>query len=40
MGVVAIVSIAATKTVVTCKIKHLQRCSKSVLVLYFTCNHV
>ena len=27
------------KTVVTCKIKHLQNICKNVLLLYFTCNH-
>ena len=24
---------------VTCKIKHLQKCYKNVLAFYFTCNH-
>jgi len=27
------------KTVVTCKIKHLQKCFINVLLFYFTCNH-
>ena len=29
----------ATKTVVTCKIKHLQNICKNVIVFYFTCTH-
>ena len=29
----------ACKTVVTCKIKHLQNICKNVLVFYVTCNH-
>jgi len=32
--------VAVAKTVVTCKIKHLQNICKNVLVSYFTCNHV
>jgi len=30
---------AMGKTVVTCKIKHLQNICKNVLAFYFTCNH-
>jgi len=28
------------KTVVSCKIKHFQKCCKNVLVFYFTCDHL